>query len=126
MAELDAALALRNARLRAWYTHGVSVEGGWRWEARADEVPRRLGFVVRCQNCGQTGSASLRAYRLRRASARGLVLRERAALARLLTACSYLHPLLGPEPPELRELLGLELLAGEPPRESLPTPRGAR
>jgi hypothetical protein len=96
----ELALLRRNARLRAWRSYGVPIEGGWElhWSG--------LAWVrLSCQRCqdrrleqpGHTsrGLAAAEAIALRRAAAQG---------------CPHLAPLLEEDPLEVQAITELELL----------------
>jgi hypothetical protein len=102
----------RNAGLRAWRSYGVPLTGGW----QRDE-PSVL--LLGCSVCGvedkrvlpsdATGERLQRLMRLSEIGAARTLLIEEIGRP----ACPHLAPLLGEDPPEVRAMHELELLAGE-------------
>jgi hypothetical protein len=123
--DLNTLLVLRNARLRAWHTYGVPIAGGWAVEP--DGEPR---LWLRCTTCGWEALGIISLGKLSGGLSRGEVLEtEEAGVLRRgavrvggilrvaeRSPCEHLAPLLFTDPPEVRALTRLELLAGEPPR----------
>src|SRR5687767_11872906 len=121
MADLHLELLRRNARLRAWHAYGLPVEGGWRSEGHDEGAILYLDLV--CRRCGAGRSLGARMTALLAEVERHLLegLSREEPLrgnppyppARMRQACSHLAPLLGEDPPGVRALFELELLAGE-------------
>ncbi len=103
--------AHRNARFRAWKTHGLPLaDTGWVYRGR----PWGWFFYIACDACGepgwqlhnpedpQTGEACLRFENIEADGVEDM--RE--------GGCTHLDALLGEDPPAVKALLELELLSG--------------
>jgi hypothetical protein len=106
--ELARVLLWRNARLRAWAAVGLPVEGRWRHEG-----PGYVRFFFRCLACTQL-LPFLRGFFLGHWGASSFESAEQDAAEHVLSrGCPHLSRLLGGDPPEVLEILPLELLAGD-------------
>lgn len=102
-ADLHLEIARRNARLRAWRAHGAPVEGGWCLALHGS-----VKLSLRCEACPFAAGEVW-------AGPEHMEAVEHDEVSRLVRSCPCpsLAPLLGPDPEEVRNLTGLELLAGE-------------
>jgi hypothetical protein len=112
MSELYLQGMKRNARLRAWRSYGVPLTGGWQ-----HDEPSVL--LLGCSVCGfekkrelPSDASGERLQRLMRLSELGAV-RTLMIEGIARSACPHLAPLLGGDPPEVRAIHELELLASE-------------
>jgi hypothetical protein len=107
--ELERQLLYRNARFRAWRTHGAPVEGEWRKDWREG-----YDLLLRCSSCGHALRADLKPAQIRYEGLADAMSRREAALLEMLPGrgCSHLAPLLDEDPQEVLALLELELLVG--------------
>jgi hypothetical protein len=129
MASLEAELAYRNARLRAWRVYGVPLDGAWALKASGERPWADGPFTIAgveciwlylyCDFCGQvpSGCGQLVTPDWLAEQPDGTLARLEKGLTNNAVArgCTHLTPLLSEDPPEVLELTKLELLAGDPP-----------
>ncbi len=111
--ELDLKLAKRNARFRAWVAHGLPISGGWRLTPGASRGVALL--EIACRDCACFSSIGFHA-------GEDLRLVEEVALMHCDNdthfregphdPCRHIRRLRGEDPPEVKAICELELLAG--------------
>lgn len=107
MIDLDLVILRRNARLRAWAAYGVPVEGGWHFRGPGDYWHKLRVWCLACRASGSMQETALDSSD----SLEHMLDSERWAWLGVF-GCAHLQPLLGEDPPEIAELIKLELLAG--------------
>jgi hypothetical protein len=108
LADLHLELLRRNARLRAWRAYGIPVEGGW--TLSEEDLPPLL--ALSCRECGAWLQTCPPRRTLRQTA--DIFREESRAITGSLRSqgCPHLAPLLGADPPEVKAIAELELLAG--------------
>lgn len=103
-------LIRRNARLRAWRGQGMPLEGAW----QQGSVPGELAhLVLRCRRCALRYEISYREVPWPAPLPQALSRQEQVVIGCFrLSGCAHLSPLLDRDPPEVRAVWELELLAG--------------
>jgi hypothetical protein len=112
--ELERAVRLANARLRAFKEVGVPLEGGWRIEG---DNPRERTLILNlwCAPCSTPYFVRENPYPRSRvqcddADEVGAFMALREGVVVKFFNCAHLRALLGPEPPEVAALVPLLLL----------------
>lgn len=103
MSDLSAEVLRRNARLRAFRSFGVPVEGGWQAHGYGATLQ------ILCSICRKRITPTTLEDGRTPEVLRRILWVERFCL---LGSCSHLAPLAGEDPPDLAALIALELLAG--------------
>jgi hypothetical protein len=98
MSVFDVEIRRRNARLRAWASSGISVEGHW------VRIGKAIVAHVACTHCREGQSSRFNGAPV------GMALFEKQLVSKIVEiGCSHLQPLLGNDPEEISARTSFEL-----------------